>query len=80
MRIMKINPRFKGGMIKGMSGLRPIMRRAIRGSGVNVVRPLIGSFKQITLNSPVKMVPVSSESEGSGIKPKQTYRKLKFSM
>ena len=80
MRIMKINPKFKGGMIKGMSGLRPIMRRGLRGSGVNTVRPLIGSFRQISLNSPVKMVPVSSESEGAGIKPKQTYRKLKFSM
>jgi hypothetical protein len=77
---MKINPKFKGGMIKGMAGLRPIMHRGLRGSGVGVVRPLIGSFKQISLNSPVKMVPVSSESEGAGIKPKQTYRKLKFSM
>ncbi len=37
MRIMKINPKFKGGMIKGMSGLRPIMRRGMRGSGASVV-------------------------------------------
>jgi hypothetical protein len=80
MRIMKINPKFIGGMLKTMSGLRPIMRRAMRGSGASVVRPLVGQFRQISLNSPVKMVPVSSESEGSGVKPKQTYRKLKFSM
>ncbi len=77
---MKINPKFKGGMIKGMSGLRPIMRRSMRGAGASVVRPLVGQFKQISLNSPVKMVPVSSESEGAGVKPKQTYRKLKFSI
>jgi hypothetical protein len=77
---MKINPKFKGGMLKTMSGLRPIMRRGMRGSGASVVRPLVGAFKQISLNSPVKMIPISSESEGAGIKPKQTYRKLKFSM
>jgi hypothetical protein len=71
-RFMKINPKFKGGMIKTMKGLRPLIRKgvqAIRGSGV---RPPIGQFKQLSMSSTVK--PVMS---GEGVK-KQTYTKLKF--
>lgn len=75
-RFMKIHPKFKGGMIKTMKGLRPLLRN-VRGAGV---RPPIGQFKRITLNTPVKVVESVAELEGSGAKPKQTYRKLKFSM
>lgn len=76
-RFMKINPKFRGGMIKTMAGLRPLLRN-IRGSGV---RPPIGQFKRITLNTPVMVAESVAEIEGSGTKSKkQTYRKLKFSI
>lgn len=75
-RFMKINPKFRGGMLKTMKGLKPLLRN-VRGAGV---RPPIGQFKRITLNTPVKVVESVAELEGSGTKPKQTYRKLKFSM
>lgn len=76
-RFMKIHPKFKGGMIKTMKGLRPLSRN-VRGSGV---RPPIGQFKRITLNTPVRVAEPVVELEGSGSKPKkQTYRKLKFSI
>ena len=71
-RFMKINPKFNGGMIKTMKGLRPLIRKggqAIRGSGV---RPPIGQFKQLSMSPTVKPV-MSSE----GVK-KQNYTKLKF--
>lgn len=78
-RFMKINPKFRGGMIKTMSGLKPLLRN-IRGAGSGV-RPPIGQFKRITLNTPVRVAESVAEIEGSGAKSKkQTYRKLKFSI
>ena len=76
---MKIHPKFKGGMIKTMKGLRPLLRN-VRGTG-SCVHPPIGQFKRITLNTPVRVAETVAEIEGSGAKPKkQTYRKLKFSI
>jgi hypothetical protein len=70
-RFLKINPKFKGGMIKTMTGLRPLIRRAIRGSGV--VRPPTVQFKQLSMSSTVKPA-----MTGEGVKSKQSYTKLKF--
>ena len=62
-------------MIKTMKGLRPLIRRAIRGSGV--IRPPIGMFKQLTVSSGVKED--KPEISGEGVKSKkQTYTKLSF--
>ena len=73
---MKINPKHSGGMIKTMKGLRPLIRRTIRGSGV---RPQIGMFKQLTVSSTVK--PVKEEFSGEGVKSKkQSYKSLKFNL
>ncbi len=66
---MKINPKYRGGMIKGLKGLRPLIRRV--GSGV---RPPIGQFKQLSMSSTVR--PVKVESTGGGAK--KTLTKLKF--
>lgn len=66
-RFMKINPKYRGGMIKGLKGLRPLIRRV--GSGV---RPPIGQFKQLSISGEGAK-PVSS---GEGTKKKLT--KLKF--
>jgi hypothetical protein len=75
-RFMKINPKHSGGMIKTMKGLRPLIRRAIRGSGV---RPQIGMFKQLTVSSTVK--PVKEVISGEGVKSKkQSYKSLKFNL
>jgi hypothetical protein len=75
-RFMKINPKHSGGMIKTMKGLRPLIRRTIRGSGV---RPQIGMFKQLTVSSTVK--PVKEEFSGEGVKSKkQSYKSLKFNL
>lgn len=74
---MKINPKHSGGMIKTMKGLRPLIRRAIRGSGV---RPPIGKFKHLTMISNVK--PVKEEITGEGVvkSKKQSYKSLKFNL
>ena len=69
---MKINPKYRGGMVKGLKGLRPLIRRV--GSGV---RPAIGPFKQLSISSTVaKPAKVESISSGEGIKKPLT--KLKF--
>jgi len=73
---MKTYAKHRGGMIKTMKGLRPLIRRAIRGSGV--VRPQIGAFKQLYISSTVK--PVKEEISGEGVKKKQSYKSLKFNL
>lgn len=64
---MKINPKYRGGMIKGLKGLRPLIRRV--GSGV---RPPIGQFKQLSMSSAVR--PAKVESTGEGAKLKTSYQ------
>jgi hypothetical protein len=68
-RFLKINPKYRGGMVKGLKGLRALIRRA--GSGV---RPQIGAFKQLSISS----AKVESVSSGEGAKPKKPLTKLKF--
>jgi hypothetical protein len=70
-RFMKINPKYRGGMVKCLKGLRVINLRA--GSGV---RPQIGAFKQLSISSAVR--PAKVESTGEGVKPKKPLTKLKF--
>jgi hypothetical protein len=65
-RFLKINPKYRGGMVKGLKGLRPLIRR-VAGAGV---RPPIGQFKQLSMNAKV-------ESTGEGVK-KKSLTKLKF--
>ena len=72
---MKTYAKHRGGMVKTLKGLRPLIRSAIRGSGV---RPQIGMFKQLTVSSTVK--PVKEEISGDGIKKKQSYKSLKFNL
>jgi hypothetical protein len=73
-RFLKINPKYRGGMIKGLKGLRPLIRRV--GAGV---RPPIGQFKQLSMNSTVRPAKVDSVSSGEGAKPvKRPLTKLKF--
>ncbi len=67
-RFLKINPKYRGGMIKGLKGLRPLIRR-VAGAGV---RPPIGAFKQLSMSS------AKVESTGEGAKPKKPLTKLKF--
>ena len=74
-RFMKTYAKHSGGMLKTMKGLRPLIRRAIRGSGV---RPPIGQFKQLSMSSTVK--PVKEEISGEGVKKKQSYKSLKFNL
>lgn len=71
-RFMQTYAKHRGGMIKTLKGLRPLIRKgvqAIRGSGV---RPPIGQFKQLSMSSTVKPA-----MTGEGVK-KQSYTKLKF--
>jgi hypothetical protein len=68
-RFLKINPKYRGGMVKSMKGLRAINLRA--GSGV---RPPIGMFKQLSISS----AKVESVSSGEGVKTKKPLTKLKF--
>ena len=71
---MKINPKYRGGMVKGLKGLRPLIRRV--GAGV---RPAIGPFKQLSISSTVRPAKVQSVSSGEGAKPaKKPLTKLKF--
>lgn len=72
---MQTYAKHRGGMIKTMKGLRPLIRSAIRGSGV---RPPIGQFKQLTMTSTIK--PVKEEITGEGVKKKQSYKSLKFNL
>ncbi len=73
---MQTYAKHRGGMIKTLKGLRPLVRRGIRGSGV---RPPIGQFKQLTMSSTVK--PVKEEITGEGVKSKkQSYKSLKFNL
>lgn len=72
---MQTYAKHRGGMIKTLKGLRPLIRRAIRGTGV---RPPIGQFKQLTMSSTVK--PVKEEITGEGVKKKQSYKSLKFNL
>lgn len=72
---MQTYAKHRGGMIKTMKGLRPLIRRAIRGTGV---RPPIGQFKQLTMSSTVK--PVKEENSGAGVKKRQSYKSLKFNL
>jgi len=74
-RFMQTYAKHRGGMIKTLKGLRPLIRRAIRGTGV---RPPIGQFKQLTMSSTVK--PVKEEITGEGVKKKQSYKSLKFNL
>lgn len=74
-RFMQTYAKHRGGMIKTMKGLRPLIRRAIRGTGV---RPPIGQFKQLTMSSTVK--PVKEENSGAGVKKRQSYKSLKFNL
>ncbi len=72
---MKINPKYRGGMIKGLKGLRPLIRRV----GAGVVRPPIGQFKQLSMSATVRPAKVDSVSSGEGAKPaKKPLTKLKF--
>ena len=66
---MKINPKYRGGMVKGLKGLRPIIRRI---AGAGVVRPPTGAFKQLSMSATVESV-----SSGEGVK-KTKLTKLKF--
>ncbi len=70
-RFLKINPKYRGGMIKSLRGLRPLIRRV--GAGV---RPPIGQFKQLSMSATVR--PAKVESTGEGAKPKKPLTKLKF--
>lgn len=70
---MKINPKYRGGMIKSMKGLRAINLRA--GAGV---RPPIGAFKQLSMTATVRPAKVESVSSGEGAKTKKPLTKLKF--
>lgn len=72
---MKTYAKHRGGMIKTLKGLRPLIRSAIRGSGV---RPPMGAFKQLSMTSTVK--PVKEEITGEGVKKKQSYKSLKFNL
>jgi hypothetical protein len=72
-RFMKINPKYRGGMVKGLKGLRPLIRRV--GSGV---RPPIGQFKQLSMSATVRPAKVDSVSSGEGAKTKKPLTKLKF--
>ena len=74
-RFMQTYAKHRGGMIKTMKGLRPLIRRAVRGSGV---RPQIGMFKQLTVSSTVK--PDKLEISGEGVKKRQSYKSLKFNL
>ena len=71
-RIMKINPRFNGGMIR-MRGLRPIIKKVKNTLGSGVVMPPFNSFKKLSIQDEKKIV---------GGKVKQTYgvKPLKFLM
>ncbi len=69
---MKINPKYRGGMIKGPKGLRPLIRRV----GAGAVRPPIGQFKQLSMSATVR--PAKVESTGEGAKTKKPLTKLKF--
>lgn len=78
-RIMKINPRFRGGMIRTMRGLRPLIRKIGHSvSGGAVVRPRLGSFKDMSIEDKKKI----KESVVGGGKVKQSYgvKPLKFLM
>ena len=66
-RFMKITPKFHGGMIKTLRGLKPLMRR---GGSLSVIRPPTGPFKKMALAS------VGGAVSSSG--KKQTYTKLKY--
>ena len=73
-RLMKINPRFRGGMVKTLRGLRPLIKRvrnSIDGSGV--VRPLIGNFTKLAIEDK-KTVVGGKVKQSYGVKP------LKFLM
>lgn len=75
-RFMQTYAKHRGGMIKTMKGLRPLIRSAIRGSGV---RPPMGQFKQLSMSSTVK--PVKEVISGEGVKSKkQSYKSLKFNL
>ncbi len=69
---MKINPKYRGGMVKSIRGLRALNRRV--GSGV---RPAIGQFKQLSISSTVAK-PAKVESVSSGVGAKKPLTKLKF--
>jgi hypothetical protein len=72
-RFMKINPKFRGGMLKTLKGLKPLIRRDVSGSGV---RPPIGAFKQLAMSSDMSGGKVKAEKkkQSYGVKP------LKFLM
>ena len=72
-RIMEINPRFNGGMIKTLRGLQPIYKKVKHSVGSGVVLPPFNSFENLSIENK-KTVVGGKVKQSYGVKP------LKFLM